>query len=328
MRLVQWLAFLALTFYCCLSQAELKWFSATLDNDLFLNSDNGYTNGIFFSLYDTGAGAKQPEPGILVKPLLWSIAGQQYSAAVNAYSIGQVMMTPEDITLKNPPEDSLPYSGVLFFNSTYLGVNEKYADKLSTTLGMVGPVSGTKWAQTIIHRIRGFEKPKGWGTQLHNEPVFQIARGRAWRALKSKGNHLDLILNLDGAIGNLSSYIETGATLRIGSGLDHSYASVLLNTARTSNPIALNDSWYFYAGLTASYIFNQIYTDGNTFRNSRSIDYDHQRLGFNAGLAFAFKRLSVSMGFTDQDIFDNNAGDPINDLTQYGTVTIAWRFGD
>lgn len=328
MRLKQWFALFVLIFYCSLSHAELKWFSATLDNDLFVDSDNGYTNGIFFSLYDTGKGAKQPDPSIMVKPLLWSLGSQPYYAAVNAYSVGQVMMTPEDITIKNPPEDSLPYSGVLFFNSTYLGVNERYADKLSTTVGMVGPISGAKRAQTYLHKIRGLEKPEGWSTQLHNEPVFQLSRGRAWRALKSRGDHVDLILNLDGAIGNLSSYVETGATLRIGNGLDHSYASVLLNTARTSNPIALNDSWYFYAGLTASYIFNQIYTDGNTFRNSRSVDYYHQRLGFNAGLAFAYKRLSVSMGFTDQDIFDNNSGDPINDLTQYGTVTVAWRFGD
>ncbi len=320
-----WLAVLISACFSSFCHAQTNWLSATLDNDMFVNSDNGYTNGLFLSWYKTGSGAEKPVPGTLVKPLVWSLPNQDYSAAVNANSVGQIMMTPEDITIKHPPEDSLPYSGVIFYNNTYIGVNDTYADKLSTTLGMVGPISGAKGAQTFVHRVRGFEKPRGWSTQLKNEPVFQLARGRAWRSFKSKNNNMDLIFNVDGAIGNLSSHIESGATVRVGSNLNLSYASVLLNNARTTNPVAINNSWYLYAGITASYVFNQIYTDGNTFQNSRSIDYDRQRLGFNAGVAAAVGRLSISIGFTDTDIFDNQAGDPLNDMTRYGTITIAWR---
>ncbi len=308
------------------AEMDVDWVSFTLDNDLFLNNDNGYTNGVFFSIYDTGVGEDKPKPSLLVWPMMWSLPDVSYHTAVNAYSVGQVMMTPDDITLKNPPEDQLPYSGVLFLNTSYLAIQDQYADKISTTLGVVGPVSGAKRSQKFVHRLIGSKDPKGWGTQLKNEPIFQLTRARAWRALATKSNWADMVVTSEIAAGTLSSYVETGMTVRVGQGLQRSYASVLLNGSRTTNPVAIDDGWYLYAGVKAGYVFNQIFTDGNTFRDSRSVDYDHERIGVTAGLAYSWGPFSMTLALADSNILDSrDRAEQLEDLTQYGSLTIAWK---
>lgn len=304
---------------------DMDWISATLDNDLFLGNDNGYTNGIFFSAYDTGIAEAQPTPSHFVWPLLWSLPDKKFHAAVNAYSLGQVMMTPDDITIKNPAEEELPYSGMLFFNTTYLAVSDEYADKLATTVGVVGPAAGAKVAQKTVHKWIGSDEPKGWDTQLDNELVFQLSRGRLWRSWVSNNQNIDLLLSSEGGVGTIASYAEAGMILRYGRKLDRSYASVLLNNSRTTNPIAIEDGWYFYAGLKAGYIFNQIYTDGNTFRDSRSIDYDHEQLGVMAGLAYSWGKFSMTLALNDTNILDRRSEEELEDLTRYGSLSIAYK---
>jgi hypothetical protein len=112
---------------------------------------------------------------------------------------------------------------------------------------------------------------------------------------------------------------------RYGKKLDRSYASSLLNNSRTTNPIAIDDGWYLYAGMTAGYTFNQIYTDGNTFTDSRSIDYDHEQLGVMAGLAYSWGKFSVTLALNDTNILDTRSEEELEDLTRYGSLSIAYK---
>jgi lipid A 3-O-deacylase len=304
---------------------DMDWFSVTLDNDLFLGNDNGYTNGIFLSTYDTGVSEAQPAPNHFSRPLLWSLTDKKYAAAVNAYSFGQVMMAPDDITIENPDQDQLPYSGLLFFSTTYLAINHDYVDKLGTTLGIIGPAAGAKLAQKAVHKWIGSDDPKGWDTQLENELVFQLRRGRLWRSWVSENQHTDLLLTSEAGLGTLASFAQAGMVVRYGRGLNRSYASVFLNDSRITNPVAIDNGWYLYAGMTAGYIFNQIYTDGNTFRDSRSIEYDHEQLGLIAGLAYSWGKLSMTIALNDADILDTRSEEELEDLTQYGSLSIAYK---
>lgn len=331
MKAQDYILLMLLAFSISTSQAEtaldwdMDWVSGTLDNDLFLGNDNGYTNGVFFSVYDTGVAKAQPTPSLFVWPLLWTLPAGEHQAAVNAYSLGQVMMTPDDITVRSPDQDQLPYSGLLFFSTTYLAIDDKQADKLSTTIGIVGPAAGAKAAQKLVHKVIGADEPKGWDTQLENELVFQLSRGRLWRSWVSANQYTDLLLSSEAALGTLSSYAKTGLVLRYGRGLKRSYASVLLNDSRVTNPVAIANGWYLYAGMTAGYTFNQIYTDGNTFRDSRSIDYDHEQLGVIAGLAYSWGKFSVTLALNDANILDTRSEKELDDLTQYGSLSIAYK---
>lgn len=173
--------------------AEIDWVSVTLDNDLFIGNDNGYTNGLYLSFFDVGSRSTKdmPNSDFWVAPLMWSMPKGDKLGAVNAYMIGQTMSTPSDITIANPDDNELPYSAVLALTNSYLAVTEKYADRVSTTIGIVGPAALGEEAQKFVHEIVDADKPQGWDTQLENELVFQFTRGRTWRVWESESKRFD-----------------------------------------------------------------------------------------------------------------------------------------
>ena len=84
--------------------AEADWSSLTIDNDTFIGTDNGYTNGIYYSWFDTVEDSK-PEPGFLARAMLWSLPeGAKPRTTADIKTIGQAMMAPDDIELEDPPE--------------------------------------------------------------------------------------------------------------------------------------------------------------------------------------------------------------------------------
>lgn len=314
---------------CCAfipdATADSDWQSITLDNDIFVGSDGGYTNGLFFSWYDTGAdgGAGQTGPSPLVRPLLWSLPDQS-GKTVNAFTVGQVMVTPESITAEGASD--LPYSGLLFINNTYLVIGASHADKLSTSLGIVGPSSGAESVQKWIHELTGSDFPQGWDSQLKDEVVFKFSRARLRRSWISQNDCMDLLLIGEAALGTIDSSISGSIMLRYGEGLAQSFAMPVLSSTKTSNPVAFKGGWYLYIGVTARHLFNQIFTDGNTFRDSPSIDAEKSQLGAMVGFAYSWQNLSLTLAVSDINLVGDKLEAKFRELTRYGTLTLAWEY--
>lgn len=308
-------------------KAETDWISFTLDNDLFIGNDNGYTNGIYVSFFDTGdEGNALPSRDFWVSPLMWSMPAATPDAAVNAYSAGQTMSTPSDITIENPDQSELPYSALLALTNTYVAITRSHADLVATTVGIVGPAALGEESQKFVHEIINGDEPLGWDTQLENEIVFNFNRGRTWRYWVSKTGNTDILTNGQIGIGTVRSSLDAGVYVRYGRDLISSYATTLFSNSRTSNPGAVNGGWYVYAGIEAGYIFNQIFTDGNTYRDSRSIDYDSEYVGVSSGLAFSGEDWSITFAIRDANVIQSgDTEEALMDLTQYGTLTFAWQ---
>ena len=296
-----------------------------MDNDLFVGDDNGYSNGFYFSWINSGTGENQFAPQLMVRPLLWSLDSIASLATVNSSTIGQTMITPSDITVEVPDEDELPYTGLLFYNSTYLSVHKGFADSLGTTIGVVGPASGAEAAQDLVHSIIDSQDPKGWDTQLDNELVFEFSRGRVWRSWVSANEGFDILLDSEARLGTLLSSGELGITFRYGDGLARSYPTLLLSSSRITNPIAVNQGWYIYANIKGGYIFNQIFADGNTYEKSRSIDYDPENIGIGLGFSYAWHDLAITFAINDSSIIEDKSKEQLQDLSRYGTFTISWN---
>jgi len=306
--------------------ADSDWRAFTMDNDIFVGNDSGYSNGFYYSWISPVMGNKRSEVPILVTPLLWSLGDQQRRASITTSTIGQAINTPQDINIKVPAQNELPYSGLLFFNQTFISIKKGHADKLGTTIGIVGPSSGAEFTQKLVHSITGSDEPRGWDTQLEDEPVFNFNRGRVWRSWNSSSDRFDLLLDSELSLGTITSAISMGATLRYGRVLSHSYASHLFDSSRISNPVAIDRGWYFYAAIKASYIFNQIFTDGNTFRDSRSIDIDPESIGVGIGYSYSWDDVSVTFAINDFSIAEDTSDKQLEDLTRYGALTVAWRY--
>lgn len=309
-----------------MAHAEPDWVSITVDNDVFVGDDSGYTNGVYLSWYDVGVGDDEPDSAMLVRPLRWTLAGDEFDGVVNAYTLGQAIVTPKDITVGAPTENDLPYSGLLFLNSTYLVIHQNKADKLSTIIGIVGPSSGAKSTQKWLHEVVGADDPKGWDSQLKDEVVFKFTRGRIWQSWASAGDCADFLFSMEAALGTIESSVSTGIMLRYGQDLRRSFAAPLLISTRTSNSAAIEGGWYVYIGLTARHIFNQIFTNGNTFRDSPSIDFKKNQLGATAGLAYSWQSVSLTLAVNDTNVIEDDLEEQLQELTRYGTLTLMWRY--
>jgi len=316
-----------LLFPICYAHAETDWVAITMDNDIFVGNDNGYTNGLYVSWFDIGSKDNNtPEPDFWVNPLLWTLPNHTPDGAVNAYMIGQAMNTPSDITIANPSLDELPYSAILMFSNSYTAVTASHADHISTTLGVVGPAALGEETQKAVHSLVSADQPKGWDTQLHDEIVFKFSRGHTRRNWASQNQHFDLLTSYELGIGTIQSNAEVGATLRYGRELISSYATTLLSDSRITNPSATGRGWYFYSSLHIGYIFNQIFTDGNTYRDSRSIAYDREYISLSNGLTFAHHNFSISIAVNNANIIQSDEkSKALKNLTRYGTFTVTFK---
>lgn len=308
------------------SSAQMQWSSYTMDNDLFVGNDSGYTNGLYVSLYDTDNSTSPPTPQWLTKILAWSLP-EKTLGAYNSYTVGQTMLTPSDITVEIPSKDDLPYAALLYLNNAHITISHRHqqADKISTSVGVVGPWALGEEAQKFVHSLTGSDDPKGWDTQLKNEVVFQLARAHTWRSWVSKSQHMDIVNTAEFSLGTISSNMTVNSVFRYGSRLQDSFSSFLLGASRASNPLAANGGWYTYIGIGAAYNFNQIFTDGNTFSDSRSIETDRESVGGVIGITKSWRSFAFSFAINDTNLIDEEDNKDLKDMTRFGSFTLAFR---
>ena len=143
-----------------------------------------YTNGIYYSQFDTPEN-KRPEIGFLAQAMRWSLSGRDSTAdEFSIKTIGQSMVTPDDITLEDPPRppDDLPYGGLLFYSDNWIKAYAQHAERIGVTIGIVGEYSFAEESQKLVHKITGSDEPEGWDTQLNDEIVFQFTALRCGEA--------------------------------------------------------------------------------------------------------------------------------------------------
>lgn len=249
--------------------------SFILENDLFYNADRHYTSGVRLVWVPARDTAPPKRAVALARLMPWF---PEDGVARPGFALGQSMFTPSDITVADPPPGERPYAGWLY-GTLGLGVESgQRLDQFGITLGMIGPASLAEESQTFVHKVIGSDQPRGWDTQLKSEPGVVLTCQRSWRALVAKTylkNDLDFSPHVGGAIGNVFTYANAGITLRYGRRLPNDYGPPriqpgLPGTADFS-PLA-DFGWYLFAGVDGRLVARNIFLDGNTFRDSRSVD--------------------------------------------------------
>lgn len=248
--------------------------SLVFENDLFSNTDQHYTNGLQAAW--TPARGAPPAWAVGVARLLpWFPATGEVR---HGYAIGQNIYTANDISVADPPPGDPPYAGWLYGAIGLRAGSERQFDRFTMTLGVVGPASFAEEGQKFVHTVTGSEKPRGWDTQLKNEPGLVLTYLRGWRSLArqtSGGFKFDLTPHVGGALGNVYTYGNAGLTLRYGRHLPGDGGPPRIQPGVPgSGMFAASDGsgWYAFVGLDGRAVARDIFLDGNTFRDSRSVD--------------------------------------------------------
>ena len=268
-----------------------------VENDNFYGKTDGYyTSGIALVWVPTGDRA--PDWALrFARRLPWFPDGGQVR---HGYAFGQNIYTPLDITLADPPLDERPYAGWLYGTIGLSIEKGRQFDQLALTLGVVGPASLAEETQKFGHDLTDSPEPQGWATQLGNEPGIMLTYQRSWRAAAAAtvaGLDLDLTPHFGGAVGNVYTYANGGMTLRIGRRLGLDYGPPRIQPGISGAAFfAPRDrfTWYFFAGAEARAVARNIFLDGNTFRDSRSVDTEPLVGDLQWGVTLAWRDLRLS----------------------------------
>jgi hypothetical protein len=247
--------------------------SLVVENDFFYDSDREYTNGIALAWVPS----EESTPDSIVRIARWIPWFPEEGPVRHGYGFGQNMYTPRDITIANPPAGDRPYAGWLY-GAIGVGVETgRQLDQFALTVGVLGPASLADHSQTFVHRVVNTNLPRGWDTQLRNEPGMYVTCQRSWRELAAKtlvGLDFDLTPHLGGALGNIYTYANTGFTLRYGKNLPLDYGPPRIQPSLPGSGYLVptrSFDWYFFAGIEGRAVARNIFLDGNTFKDSRSV---------------------------------------------------------
>src|SRR5690606_3878736 len=97
------------------------------------------------------------------------------------YTLGQNLYTPEDISVRAPPNGDRPWAAFLYGSVGLVTRTGAHIDEFEGTLGVVGPQALGEPVQKFVHRhVTGSPTPKGWSNQLDFEPGLILSWTRRW----------------------------------------------------------------------------------------------------------------------------------------------------
>lgn len=287
------------------------------DNDLFIGTDSDYTNGIKYSLISPDLAPDAPlsktaKVTYRILELFHEIPLIKNAPAETGHKLelafGQNIYTPRDTSRFDLIKDDRPYAGYSYLSAAYHrksdeGKRWSQMDTAEIQLGMVGPSSLGEDAQKFVHQVRGLQRPNGWDNQLKDEPAVTLAFERKWlyHPSNKKALSADGIAHTGITLGNVMTYFNAGLELRAGWNIPRSFAVSLIRPAATT--WCTKDSGlslYLFGVVNGRAVLRDIFLDGNSFRDSHSVDKKPLVADLSAGITTRYQRISVSLSYTQR----------------------------
>lgn len=314
------------------AQAEERGtLSLVVENDVFYGLDRDYTNGLQIA-WTTGP--LDDKCWICESARVLPFFQGTGEIRIN-YALGQNMYTPSDITLVNPPLTDRPYAGWLYASMGIVAKRDydskgqwSHLEQLDLSLGVVGPSSQAEEVQTWFHQLIGVNKPMGWDTQLKDEPALLLTYERSWRYRVQDlpfGMEMYATPHLGGAIGNVFDYVNAGAMLSLGWNLGDDYGPPRIQPSSPGSGYFQQPDgvgFYAFAGFDARLVGHNIFLDGNTWKDSRSVDRIPYVGDAQVGLVLSFE--SARLSFTH--VFRTKEFETQHNADQFGAAAISWQF--
>jgi len=318
--------------------------SLQIENDLFGDGfDRHYTNGLRLSWV---SGEKELSDWVHALPEQALELVSKCDDCKERYSLalGHNIYTPEEITRSELIEDDRPYAGWLYLGAGLMVLHghaepgdkafRRGLDVLELNVGMVGPDSFADEIQTKWHDIIDTKEPRGWDNQLRNELGVALYYSGQWQNVYPlvanpvtdtlfSAWQVDVIPHWGFALGNVHTHASVGATLRIGSHLEGDFGIPRIRPTLPGGGFFANRaqrwSWYVFAGVEGRGVAQNIFLDGNTFRDSHSVDKKHWVGDFQYGLVLTYGQFRVA--FTDVRRSREFDGQP--SPSEFGAISVS-----
>ncbi|MGF2686451.1 lipid A deacylase LpxR family protein [Marinobacter sp. DUT-3] len=311
------------------------WF-LSVDNDSFAQTDDHYTNGLqigwvsgYLEKYEEG-----PVPGFVATGLgSLPLINKQGRQRFISHSLSHRIFTPNDTETTEAVENDVPYSGMLFASLTAGAQDAKNMDAFTFYYGFAGPSARGEEVQNEFHRLIGVDQVNGWDHQIHDEILLNVAyehRRRLWSFGSNQGWGGDVIGQLGGSLGNLISMATAGIGARFGWGVPDDYGippqffGEETIGSRPYTSYGTQSGVWLFTLLNGSYIANAIFWDGNTFKDSMSVDYDPGIARLYTGINARSGNWSGSFAITKTTVPWENPTD--RKVQTYGRIGITYTY--
>ena len=310
-------------------------FTVYFENDYFGGEDQHYTNGVKFSwlssdLTDWGQTGWRRT---FVEAL--PFVNREGAQKNLGFAFGQAIYTPQDISLDPPDPTDRPYAGWSYLEVTFVSKTDRIMDTLSLQAGMVGRHSYAQDTQTIVHEWLNDETPRGWAHQLEDEVGVNVVFERKWRLYaRTLGDVFgaDLVPHAGASLGNVQTYANAGATVRLGLNLPSDFGTGLIRAASAPNTpiddadprVATDRDWSFFVfgGVDGRAVARDIFLDGNTFEDGPRVDKE-------PFVADAYYGIGVIIGrwqLTYTEVTRSREFEAQPRKNDYGSVTLSCAF--
>jgi hypothetical protein len=301
------------------------------ENDLVVDSDRNYTQGIKLSYFH--------EDGHLPWGSAWLHErlpkfGMEIEAGKFGYSVGQNIYTPADLTVATLQPLDRPYAGWLYVGATLerrgrTASGLRAAEQYGIQTGVIGPWSLAEEAQTWVHEIRHFVIPRGWSRQLRNEPGLRLTYWRTVRlpVVQQGGFSVDFWPHGGLSLGNVETSARIGGRLRAGFHLPENFGPQTIDALATATGgrgagAARMWSAQLFAGAEGRHLAHTAFLDGNAFRNSHHVQSHPWGGDAQVGAAWAWRR--VELGYIHT--FRLPEFPAQTEHHSFGSVYLKWMF--
>ena len=250
------------------------------------------------------------------------------------YGLSHQYFTPDNTQITVIQPEDRPYASWL---STSIEIvnerlvsdmssNDRYArSSIGMRIGIVGPAAQGEELQSWWHRVCSCSDPQGWDLQLENEPGFVYTLNHERQLVRhdlSNSWSMDLIGTAEAAIGNVYTGAELAGTVRLGYNLSPRWqGKTMADIGYDVHDIGVSPGFFLMAGLTGRYVAQDIFVDGNTWRDSHSVNRTPWVSDQLLGLGMYWKQLELRATMirrTDQ--YSTQSA-----TTWFGSVVVVWR---
>lgn len=229
------------------------------------------------------------------------------SSGSHEYYGGQLNYTPGKKQLIEPQPDDRPYASLAYVGYKAHYIEENQQTTYGLQIGLIGPHAYGEQVQNEFHRLIGDLTVKGWGNQLHDEPQLMGILERQYRfPVKTS---FDITNTIGGNLGTPYTQAYIGSLARFGHNLPLSFnaTSPIFPRIPFQSP-KTHFTAYGFGGPFGRVVGRNVFLDGNTFRNSQSVDKNLAVVEGRLGVAveynkyrFTYAYFLLSKEFENQD---------------------------
>ena len=314
-----------------------KTFSLFFENDAFFGTDKEYTNGIRFSMLLNDNPYKDSTFQKFIKNTVRKagMANNENTKFAYSISIGQNIYTPENTESIELVKNDRPYAGVTYLAAGIITQTKRTMNTLEFSLGIIGEHSYAEDVQKSVHETFDWDKPKGWGNQLKDEPLIQMFYAKRWKASKGiyNGFGFDIIPEISAGAGNVLTYVQAGVSFRAGFNIPNDFGTPRIRPATDTNfPLDKNDprlfprykrfGVYLFCTANSEYVLRNLFLDGSSFRDSHSVDKYPVTGATTIGGGLIIHRFNIIYGY----VFKSKEYKEQSERSSYGTISISYSW--